>query len=387
MKISVLSEGHLQPLKRTVSPLRYLLDSHLKIVCRFTKVAVKIISGSTYKVFLEYLYTAMPIPSTSDLPKPKSWDEFEDIVWEVYTRKWQDTHTQRYGRSGQAQNGIDIYGQQNGSGNYIAIQCKRYEEKKLNVQKIAAAVTKADSFLSPISEYLIATTESRDTKIQDFIRILNDERKSENKFTVHMAFWEDLCSYLAHPDNYDLLNKYYSEWGQIFAGHQGIEKATSTRYLLSLDIQRDCKLLQEILDHNEQSYLSEKWQSCFSENRGIWQDIPSRTLLTQSINGELMQYIQDFYEKLDSIEEKCRDLLALKSKIQSIEAKPKYGNGVLSFRTMHPPAWAEKYVTEQDATVLLTSKKINAMKLKNLKKAIQTALDFGNQIVDQLDPQ
>ncbi len=29
----------------------------------------------------------MPIPATSDLPKPKSWDEFEDIVWEIYTRK------------------------------------------------------------------------------------------------------------------------------------------------------------------------------------------------------------------------------------------------------------------------------------------------------------
>ncbi|WP_442786351.1 restriction endonuclease [Leptothoe sp. PORK10 BA2] len=71
----------------------------------------------------------MPVPSTSDLPKPKSWDEFEDIVWEVYARKWQDPHTQRYGRSGQAQNGVDIYGQQNSSkssNSYIAIQCKRY---------------------------------------------------------------------------------------------------------------------------------------------------------------------------------------------------------------------------------------------------------------------
>jgi hypothetical protein len=331
----------------------------------------------------------MPIPSTSDLPKPKSWDEFEDIVWEVYTRKWQDSHTQRHGRSGQAQNGVDIYGQQNSSKNYIAIQCKRYGEKKLNVQGIVAELKKADSFPSPISEYLIATTESRDTKIQDFIRILNDERKSENKFTVHVVFWEDLCSDLAHPDNHDLLKKYYSEWGQIFANRQGTEaeKAASTRYLLTLDIQRDCKLLQELLDHNKQSYLSEKWQSCLKENRGVWQDIPSRTLLTQSINGELIQHIQNFYGRLDSIEEKCMGLLVLKAKVQPLEAKPKYGNRILSFGTMHPPAWAEKYVTEQDEIALLNSKKMNAMKLKNLKEAIQIALDSGNQIIDQLSSQ
>jgi hypothetical protein len=333
----------------------------------------------------------MPIPSTSDLPKPKSWDEFEDIVWEIYTRKWQDPHTQRYGRSGQAQHGVDIYGQQNSSENYIAIQCKRYGENKLSVQRIVAELEKADSFPSPISKYLIATTESRDAKIQDFIRILNDDRKSENKFIVHVVFWEDLCSDLAHPDNYDLLKKYYSEWGQIFENHQGIEeeKAASTRYLLTLDIQRDCKFLQELLDHNKQSYLSDKWQSCLKENRGVWQDIQSRTLLTQSINGELMQCIQDFYEKLDSIEEKCRNLLALKAKVQPLEAKPKYGNGngVLYFGTMHPPAWAEKYVTEQDEIILLNIKKINARKLKNLKEAIQMTLDSGNQIVDQLSSQ
>ncbi|MEA5463872.1 hypothetical protein [Leptothoe sp. PORK10 BA2] len=212
---------------------------------------------------------------------------------------------------------------------------------------------------------------------------MNDERKSENKFTVHVVFWEDLCSDLAHPDNHDLLKKYYSEWEQIFADRQG-EKAAPTRYLLTLDIQQDCKLLQELLEHNKQSYLSEKWQSCLKENRGVWQDIPSKTLLTQSINSELMQYIQDFYEKLDSIEEKCRDLLALKARVHPFEAKPKYGNGILCFNTIHPPAWAEKYVTEKDTTVLLNSKKINAIKLNGLKEAVQIALDSGDQIVDQL---
>ncbi|MBC8233740.1 hypothetical protein H8E77_29690 [bacterium] len=163
----------------------------------------------------------MPIPSTSDLPKPKSWDEFEDIIWEIYTRRWQDPHAQRYGRSGQPQHGIDIYGQQSGSDNYLAVQCKRYEDNKLNLQTILTEIAKAETFPSPISSYIIATTASRDTKIQDSVRQLNENRKSEKKFSVYVVFWEDVCSYLAAASNHDLLKKYYSEWGKVFQDING----------------------------------------------------------------------------------------------------------------------------------------------------------------------
>jgi hypothetical protein len=158
----------------------------------------------------------MPTPSTSDLPKPKYWDEFEDIVWEIYTRRWQDPHAQRYGRSGQAQKGVDIYGQQSGSNKYVAVQCKRYKDNKLNLKTITSEIAKAEEFSSPISEYIITTTESRDTKIQDSVRELNHERLLKNTFLIHVVFWEDLCSYLAEPNNYDLLKKYYSVWEEVF---------------------------------------------------------------------------------------------------------------------------------------------------------------------------
>lgn len=203
-------------------------------------------------------------------------------------------------------------------------------------------------------------------------------RESAGNLPVELFHLERITLILDQPEMHSVRNQFL----QIDLTEE--EKAASTQYLLRLDIQQDCKLLQELLVHNEQSYLSEKWQSCFRENRGMWQDVPSRILLAQSIGGEITRNIQDFYEKLDSIEEKCKDLLVLKSKAQPLEAKSKYGNGVLSFGTMHPPVWAEKYVTEQDVRALLTSKKINAMKLKNLKDAIQTSLDSGNQIVDQL---
>jgi hypothetical protein len=158
----------------------------------------------------------MPTPTTSVLPKPKSWDEFEDIVWDIYKRKWQDPYAQRYGRSGQRQNGVDIYGQQIGFESYIAVQCKRYEDGKLNRKGIEAEISEVEKFSSTISEYIIATTASRDTKIQDCIRCLNEQRQPEGKFSVHVVFWDDLCDELTNPVNRDLLKKHYSEWGEIF---------------------------------------------------------------------------------------------------------------------------------------------------------------------------
>lgn len=42
----------------------------------------------------------MPDPPRSELHPPKSWDEFEDIVLDLYTWHWDDPNADRYGRSG-----------------------------------------------------------------------------------------------------------------------------------------------------------------------------------------------------------------------------------------------------------------------------------------------
>jgi Restriction endonuclease len=326
--------------------------------------------------------TSMPTAATSDLPKPKSWDEFEDIVWEIYTRKWKNPHAQRYGRSGQTQHGIDIYGQQNGAGDYIAIQCKRYEDNKLTIKKIKQDIEKTHLFLSPINDYLIVTTDSRDTKIQDHVRKINDEHKSRSKFTVRVVFWWDICSYLAHPDNHDLLTKYYAGWEHIFVRHQNREeeKASSTKHLLRLEIQRDCNLLQELLDQDDRNYLSEKWQVCFRKNREIWQDISSKLYLIKS--GEiLMQDIHDFYEKIDSIEDLCKIALELKFKSKALELENEIQNRRSSMRAL--PS-AQVVLKQMQESQLLKLKKKNCIELNRLKEMIPAILDCSNLIIDRL---
>lgn len=154
----------------------------------------------------------MPTIATSELLPPKSWDEFEDIVWNVYTREWQDHHAERYGRSGQAQQGVDISGQPYWlNGGYAGIQCKRYAKGALKINDVEKEIAKAEEFKPPLQEYTIATTDRRDAGLQEAIRLLNEQRRAAGKFSVYVAFWEDISDRLLTPANRDLLGKHYPE--------------------------------------------------------------------------------------------------------------------------------------------------------------------------------
>ncbi|MEG4211250.1 restriction endonuclease [Microcoleus sp. S13_B4] len=330
----------------------------------------------------------MPTPSTSHLPKPKSWDEFEDITWEIYQRKWHDNQAQRYGRSGQAQNGIDIYGRQNSSDKYIGVQCKRVEDNKLTKKIIQAEIVKAECFSPPLSEYIIATTASRDAKLQDFVRSLNEKRRLENKFPVYIVFWEDICNDLAEPNNRDLLKKYYSEWEQIFSNQEksiSSEQVASIHCLLSLEIQQDCNLLQELLNQNQDA-LSKKWQSCFSKNRGVWREESSRLLLARS-SIELMSKVQKFYHQLDDIESRCKSLLALRYRIELVNSKPMYidsKGGIFGFNTkpLHP--LASCFYTDSDLKEVFDLTEKSSTDFNKLKEKVHETLNLGNQITCEL---
>lgn len=149
----------------------------------------------------------MPSPPTTDLPRPKSWDEFEDIVADVLKRVWKDPYLTRNGRSGQAQHGVDIYGQPEhlggaSSGRYAAAQCK--ETDSLTLKTVEAEVKNAEAFKPALSEYLMATTAPRDATLQESIRT------GKWPFRVIVWFWEDICLELSGHD--DLLQKHFPGW-------------------------------------------------------------------------------------------------------------------------------------------------------------------------------
>ena len=51
----------------------------------------------------------MSLSSTS-LPKPKNWQDFENKIRDLYASVLNDPNTQQNGRSGQEQHGVDVYG-------------------------------------------------------------------------------------------------------------------------------------------------------------------------------------------------------------------------------------------------------------------------------------
>jgi hypothetical protein len=65
----------------------------------------------------------MPTIASANVPAPKSWDEFEDIVLAAAKLRWNSTDFFRNGRQGQAQNGVDVWGHDD-DGRHIGIQCK-----------------------------------------------------------------------------------------------------------------------------------------------------------------------------------------------------------------------------------------------------------------------
>jgi hypothetical protein len=155
----------------------------------------------------------MPNIPQTDLSPPQSWDEFEDIVADLYARLWGEPHVERYGRSGQAQQGVDIYSQPpHLDGGYVGIQCKRYAVGNLTRAIVEGEIEKAEDFTPSLAKYIIATTDRRDAKLQQAVREINEERRAAGQFPVQIVFWEDLCSLLTEPSNREVLRKHYGEW-------------------------------------------------------------------------------------------------------------------------------------------------------------------------------
>ncbi len=150
----------------------------------------------------------MPSPATTDLPRSKSWDEFEDICADVLKRIWADPYIVRNGRSGQRQNGVDSFGLPkhlggSSSKKYAGAQCKETDE--LTIEVIEEEVDKAKDFKPVLSEYLMMTTAPRDSKVQEEVRT-----KSWPFERVHLMFWDDISLELSGHD--DLLQKHFPGW-------------------------------------------------------------------------------------------------------------------------------------------------------------------------------
>lgn len=219
----------------------------------------------------------MPTPTTTDLPIPKSWDEFEDISADVLKRMWRDPYVIRNGRSGQKQFGVDICGRPvhlQGKGTQIAAaQCKRVEA--LSEQQIADEITEAYRFSPLPEEYLILTTLKRDSNLQTYVRT-----NSWNINRVEILFWDDISLYLSEFD--ELLKKHFPRWFQ-----SSTSKTDLVQFLVE-SIPDDFEYNDSIGQHlhrgdlavrlrlnrtDEMQPFEEPWVQNFSDQRAYQQEV------------------------------------------------------------------------------------------------------------------
>ena len=130
-----------------------------------------------------------------DLPKTEDPAEFEKMVRDAYALKWVSPTLQVNGRRGQAQAGVDVFGEDD-LGRSVGIQCKLYS-KGLKLSTVEEEIGNAAKFEPPIECLYIASTFPADAKLQREVRLLSRERVNSKLFPVGLIFWSDIVSGLA----------------------------------------------------------------------------------------------------------------------------------------------------------------------------------------------
>lgn len=140
----------------------------------------------------------MPTIASSNIPPPKSWDEFEDIALSAAKLRWESSDFYRHGRQGQKQEGVDIWGHDD-DGRHIGVQCKNSIDG-ISLAVIEAEIKSAEAFTPKLDRLYIATTAKRDAPLQKAVREISTTRSKADKFKVNILFWDDLCQDLAQDD-------------------------------------------------------------------------------------------------------------------------------------------------------------------------------------------
>lgn len=133
--------------------------------------------------------------SNFQFPPPKNWQDFESLCRDLWCEIWKDPNTQKNGRSGQEQYGVDIYGRPNEGKFWAGVQCKgkdSYTNKIVTEKELLTEVEKAKNFTPKLSQWILATTSVRDAKIQQKAREITNEHKKKGLFSVHIRFWDDI---------------------------------------------------------------------------------------------------------------------------------------------------------------------------------------------------
>lgn len=154
----------------------------------------------------------MPQLHSSQIPPPKTWQEFEELCADLWQEIFESPNTELNGRTGQPQKGVDISGLKGDSEKWFGVQCKgkdgRYgDHHQVTETELIAEVEKAKKFTPKISHFILATTAPNDVKIQEVARRLTTKNIELGLFIVQVKSWDEIHREFTKFKN--LIRKYY----------------------------------------------------------------------------------------------------------------------------------------------------------------------------------
>ncbi|WP_031461894.1 hypothetical protein [Paenibacillus polymyxa] len=150
------------------------------------------------------------------IPEITNWAKFESLIHDLYAVHLDPI--QKNGRSGQVQNGIDIYGY-NLSKELVGIQCKVKSKADMSnksfrqnlFSEIKSEAEKAATFNKNLKRFMFVTTAQRDSSIQQNTTDLDIKMYTQYGFNVQIIFWDDICDLLIKQEHKKTFIKYFND--------------------------------------------------------------------------------------------------------------------------------------------------------------------------------
>lgn len=148
------------------------------------------------------------------LPKLANDNDFEDLVKDIFSVEFKNPNLQRYGRKGQAQDGIDIAGVAGynyETGKPSVLQCKNHTAPILDadlIKEINKEVKRFDKSKFNNCDYFFITSADNSKPVIDHCLEFTKSRSKTNKPAVIIRFWD----YVSEKTlaNWNILYEYYS---------------------------------------------------------------------------------------------------------------------------------------------------------------------------------
>ena len=219
--------------------------------------------------------------SDFQIPPPENEEQFERLCLDLYKLKFGD-QTQRNGKRGQSQDGVDIVVQDQ----HIGIQCKKTSlNGKIKKKVLHDEVKKAINFSPSLKRFILATTCKRDAKIQEEARLISEEHEKKNLFSVEIHSWDEI-------------KQFFDKYPEVYEGYYPTSQKTSSVTSAVSAVQSESRhetlnKIRDLINRNKlktalkqlEDFEKEKWEQL--ENKEKYRVLTNMASVRMGIRQEM----------------------------------------------------------------------------------------------------